>query len=218
MVQRREKDQPTEGERPAGAEAAKGAPIEGAPGEAEVSPAEAKPEAEDPVAHLEGEVAALKDQLLRALAETENSRRRAQRDRDDAVRYAAAGFARDMLPVADNLRRALDAVPEEALAADESLKTLFDGVALTERQLLAAFERHGIRRVAPEPGERFDPHLHQAMFEVPNTGQPPGSIVQVMQPGYLLHDRLLRPAMVGVAKGAPGEGNGSAPTGNGADG
>lgn len=217
MERRREKGDPVEVEGPGGAGEAEGVPTEGVPAEAAVPEAEAKDRAEDPIARLEAEAANLKDQLLRALAETENSRRRSQRERDEAVRYAAAGFARDMLPVADNLRRALDAVPEEAMAADESLKTLADGVGLTERQLIAAFERHGIRRVAPEPGERFDPHLHQAMFEVPNTGQPAGSIVQVMQPGYLLHDRLLRPAMVGVAKGSAAEGNGAAPSGNGTD-
>jgi molecular chaperone GrpE len=213
MERRREQGDPVEAEGPGGAGEAEGVPTEGVPAEAAVP----ETPAEDPIARLEAEVANLKDQLLRALAETENSRRRSQRERDEAVRYAASGFARDMLPVADNLRRALDAVPEEAMAADESLKTLADGVGLTERQLIAAFERHGIRRVAPEPGERFDPHLHQAMFEVPNTGQPAGSIVQVMQPGYLLHDRLLRPAMVGVAKGSAGEGNGAAPSGNGTD-
>jgi molecular chaperone GrpE len=116
------------------------------------------------------------------------------------VRYAAAGFARELLDVADNLRRALDAVPAGALENDEALKTLADGVALTERALLAAFERNGIRKIEPAPGERFDPNLHQAMFEVPNTGQPAGSVVQVMQAGWIMHDRLLRPALVGVAK------------------
>jgi molecular chaperone GrpE len=171
---------------------------------------------EDPVARLEAEVASLKDQLLRALAETENVRRRTQRDREEQVRYAAAGFARELLNVADNLRRALDAVPAAALETDEALKTLADGVSLTERELLQVFERNGIRKIEPAPGERFDPHLHQAMFEVPNTGQPAGSVVQVMQAGWVMHDRLLRPALVGVAKGSPGEANGAARQGNGA--
>ncbi len=171
---------------------------------------------EDPVARLEAEVQRLKDQLLRALAETENVRRRAQREREEQVRYAAATFARDLLNVADNLRRALDAVPAAALQSDEALKTLADGVALTERELLAAFERNAVRKVEPAEGERFDPNLHQAMFEVPNTGQPAGTVVQLMQPGWIMHDRLLRPALVGVAKGSPAEGNGAAPKGNGA--
>ena len=171
---------------------------------------------EDPAAKLAAENAQLKDQLLRALAETENVRRRSQRDREEGVRYAAAALARDLLNVADNLRRALDAVPQAALETDEALKTLADGVALTERELLAAFERHGIRRLEPGAGERFDPNFHQAMFEVPNTGQPAGTVVQVMQPGYLMHERLLRPALVGVAKGSPTETNGAAPQGNGA--
>lgn len=182
---------------------------------AEAVAPEAETAEEDPVARLEGEVARLKDQLLRALAEAENVRRRSQREREEQVRYAAAGLARDLLNVADNLRRALDAVPAAALEADEALKTLADGVALTERELLAAFERNALRKVEPAPGERFDANLHQAMFEVPNTGQPAGTVVQVMQPGWIMHDRLLRPALVGVAKGNPADGNGAAPTGNG---
>ena len=160
-------------------------------------------------------MASLKDQLLRALAETENVRRRTQRDREEQVRYAAAGFARELLNVADNLRRALDAVPAAALESDEALKTLADGVSLTERELLQVFERNGVRKIEPAPGERFDPNLHQAMFEVPNTGQPAGTVVQVMQVGWIMHDRLLRPALVGIAKGSPAEGNGAAPKGNG---
>jgi molecular chaperone GrpE len=185
------------------------------PSEAGLSADPAEPSGNDPVARLEGENARLKDQLLRALAETENVRRRSQRDREEQVRYAAAGMARDLLNVADNLRRALDAVPAAALESDEALRTLADGVALTERELLAAFERNAIRKVEPASGERFDPHLHQAMFEVPNTGQPSGTVVQVMQPGWVMHDRLLRPALVAVAKGSPVEGNGSARQGNG---
>jgi molecular chaperone GrpE len=186
------------------------------PGEATVSAEASEPSGEDPVARLESENARLKDQLLRALAETENVRRRSQREREEQVRYAAAGMARDLLNVADNLRRALDAVPAAALESDEALRTLADGVALTERELLAAFERNAIRKLEPAPGERFDPNLHQAMFEVPNTGQPSGTVVQVMQPGWIMHDRLLRPALVAVAKGNPAEGNGAARQGNGA--
>jgi molecular chaperone GrpE len=162
----------------------------------------AQPEAggiEARLAAAESELAEAKDRLLRALAETENVRRRAQREREDAQRYGATGFARDLLNVADNLRRALESAPE-AQAQDEVTRSLLAGVAATERELLAAFERHGIRRVDPQPGERFDHNFHQAMFEVENTGQPGGAIVQVLQPGYVMHDRLLRPAMVGVAK------------------
>lgn len=153
------------------------------------------------LAKAESELADTKDKLLRALAESENQRRRAQRDREDASKYAASSFAKELLDVGDNLRRALASVDADALR-DPQTKSLLEGVAATERALLAAFERHGITRVDPQPGERFDPHFHEAMFEVPNTGQPAGSIVQVMQPGYRMHDRLLRPAMVGVAKGA----------------
>jgi molecular chaperone GrpE len=157
--------------------------------------------AEERLAALEAELAEQKDRLLRALAETENLRRRAQREREDAVKYAAAGFAKDLLSAADNLRRALDSLPE-AEAPDERTKSLIAGVAATERELLRVFERHGIHRIDPK-GERFDHNFHQAVFEVENSDQPGGTVVEVLQPGYLLHDRLLRPAMVGVAKEGP---------------
>jgi molecular chaperone GrpE len=159
------------------------------------------PAADERLTALETELAEVKDRLLRALAESENTRRRAQREREDALRYAAAGFAKDLLSAADNLRRALDSLPEEE-AGDERTKSLLLGVAATERELLSAFERHGIRRIDPR-GERFDHNYHQAVFEVENTGQPGGTVVEVLQPGYVLHDRLLRPAMVGVAKDGP---------------
>lgn len=148
------------------------------------------------------EAAALKDQLLRALAEAENTRRRSQRDREESARYAAAPLARDILPVADNLARALAAVPAEALAKDEALKNLVEGIAATERQLQSALERHSIKTVEAL-GEKFDGHRHQAMYEMPGEGKPAGTIVQVLQKGYTLHDRLLRPALVGVAKAEP---------------
>ena len=159
------------------------------------------PAADERLTALETELADVKDRLLRALAESENTRRRAQREREDALRYAAAGFAKDLLSVADNLRRALDSLPQEE-AGDERTKSLLLGVAATERELLSAFERHGIRRIDPK-GERFDHNYHQAVFEVENTGQPNGTVVEVLQPGYVLHDRLLRPAMVGLAKEGP---------------
>jgi len=151
------------------------------------------------IAELEAETGKLKDQALRALAETENIRRRSEREREDTAKYAISGFAKSLLDAADNLRRAIDAVPAGAVEADAALKTLVDGVAATERQLLAAFERHGVTRIEPV-GEAFDPNFHQAMFELPGTGKPAGTIVQVMQPGYVLQGRLLRPAMVGVAR------------------
>ncbi len=156
------------------------------------------PPADERLATLETELADVKDRLLRALAEAENVRRRAQREREDTLKYAVAGFAKDLLSTADNLRRALDSLPETE-AADARTKGLLAGVAATERELLSAFERHGIRRIDPK-GERFDHNYHQAVFEVENSEQPPGTVVEVLQPGYVLHDRLLRPAMVGVAK------------------
>src|SRR5437868_14581797 len=154
---------------------------------------------EERVEALEQEVAEYKDRLLRALAETENVRRRAQREREDASKYAIAGFARDLLPAADNLRRALESLPESE-AKDERTRSLLAGVAATERELLGVFERHGIKRIDPK-GEVFDHNFHQAIFEAERPDQPGGSVVEVLQPGYVLHDRLLRPAMVGVAKG-----------------
>jgi molecular chaperone GrpE len=177
------------------------APIE-SPSDADPTPANDEAGGGDPLAEVQAEAARLKDQLLRALAETENLRRRSQREREDAVKFAATGFARDILPVADNLGRALAAIPAGAAEQDPALKALQDGVAATERQLLAAFEKHGIRRI-DAMGQRFDSNLHQAMFEVPGTDRPAGTVVQVLQPGYLLNDRLLRPAMVGVAKADP---------------
>jgi molecular chaperone GrpE len=150
------------------------------------------------------EAAQLKDQLLRALAEAENVRRRAQREREDAAKYAITNFARDVLQVSDNLHRALEAIPAAALAADEALKNLHEGVSATERQLDAALERQQVKRIWPM-GEKFDANLHQAMFEVQTADQAPGTVVQVMQAGYLIHDRLLRPALVGVAKQPAGD-------------
>src|SRR5579864_8714800 len=156
---------------------------------------------EEQIRQAELEAADLKDRLLRALAETENVRRRAERERTDATKYGVTQFARDLLDVADNLRRAIDSVPE-AQVRDDATRNLLAGVAATERALLAAFERHGIKRLDPK-GERFDHNFHQAIFEAENTGKPAGTVIEVLQPGYLLHDRLLRPAMVGVAKGEP---------------
>lgn len=154
----------------------------------------------DRIAALEAETAQLKDQLLRTLAEAENARRRAERERQDVQKYAVAGFARDMVAVADNLRRALDSVPTEALTGNPALQALAEGVDLTEREALAAFERHGLKRIEPTVGDKFDPNWHQAMFEVEDAERPTGTIVQVLQTGYQIHDRLLRAAMVGVAR------------------
>jgi molecular chaperone GrpE len=153
---------------------------------------------EERVAALEAELADYRDRLLRALAETENTRRRAQREREDASKYTIAGFAKDLLSVADNLRRALDSLPEAEIR-DERTRSLLSGVAATERELLSVFERHGVRRIDPQ-GEHFDHNFHQAIFEADRADRPAGTIVEVLQPGYVLHDRLLRPAMVGVAK------------------
>ena len=145
----------------------------------------------------------LKDRALRVAADMENLRRRTARDVHDARAYAIANFARDMLSVSDNLRRALDAIPAEAKASgDAGFRAFIDGVDITERAMLSALERHGVKKLEPE-GEKFDPNFHQAMFEVPNPDVPANTVVQVVQPGYSIGERVLRPAMVGVAKGGP---------------
>lgn len=171
------------------------------------APAEAQAEP-DPFAvltALQAENAELKDKLLRAVAEAENVRRRAEREKQDAARYGAASFARDMVQVSDNLRRAIAALkPEERDAAPATVKALIEGVEMTERQLLSTFERHGIKEITPAPGDRFDANLHEAMFEVPGSGQPAGTVVHVVEAGYSIGDRLLRAARVGVAKAEDG--------------
>ena len=156
-----------------------------------------------PSTALEREHADMKDRLLRTLAEMENLRKRTEREIADSRLYSVASFARDMLNVADNMRRALDAVPAELRAnADPNVKALIEGVDLTERELQKALEKNGIRQFSPQ-GEKFDPNLHQAMFEVPDPTVPAGSVVQVVQPGYMIGERILRPALVGVSKGGP---------------
>ena len=162
-----------------------------------------QPEAGDPVAALAKENAAMKDRLLRTLAEMENLRKRTERDVADAKSYGVTSFARDVLGVADNMRRAFEAIGPELRASDEpGIKSLIDGVELTERELLKVLEKHGVRRFEPK-GEKFDPNVHQAMFEVPDPAAPAGTVVQVIQPGYMIGDRMLRPALVCVAKGGP---------------
>ena len=163
-------------------------------------PAEAAP---DPVAELAKEAADLKDRLLRTLAEMENLRRRTEREVADARAYGVTNFARDILAVADNMERAMKALDDEIRGkADAGVKALLDGVELTERELIKVMEKHGIKRLEPV-GEKFDPNLHQAMFELPDESVPAGTVVQVMQPGYTIGERVLRPALVGVSKGGP---------------
>jgi molecular chaperone GrpE len=152
---------------------------------------------------LEAALQEAHDKHLRTLAEMENLRRRHTRELDEGGKYAMAGFARDLLDVADNMRRALAAVPEEARQGHELVETLLSGVELTERSLLAAFDKLGVQRIVPERGEKFDHNRHQAMFEVPTADLPPGHVADVMQTGWVIADRLLRPAMVGVTKAAP---------------
>lgn len=152
---------------------------------------------------LEGEVATFKDKFLRAFAEAENVRRRADKEVADARSYGISAFARDVLNVADDLGRALGALePEDKAKAEGALKGLIEGLELTERSLQKALEKHGVRKLEPK-GERFNPNHHQAMFEVPDESVPSGTVVQVVQSGYVIGDRVLRPAMVGVSRGGP---------------
>ncbi|NWG53233.1 MAG: nucleotide exchange factor GrpE [Hydrogenophilaceae bacterium] len=162
------------------------------------------PAPEERIAQLEAEIAKLKDEHLRALAEVENTRRRGERQAQEAKAYAIDRFARDLLPVADTMSRALGSVSPEVRAADEAVRNLFEGVELTERALIEAFTRHGLKRLG-ERGERFDPNLHQAVAQIPSDA-PAGAIAEVMQVGYALNDRTLRAAIVAVSTGpAPAE-------------
>jgi molecular chaperone GrpE len=154
----------------------------------------------DELETLRAEAADLRDRLLRALAELENTRRRAERERLDASQYAVTRFARDMLAIADNFSRALAACPpEQRDAADPQVKAVIDGVDVTERQLLSTLENYGVK-IIDTTGGKFDPNFHQAVAEVPGEGKPPGGIVHVIQTGYTIGERLLRPAMVTVAR------------------
>lgn len=160
------------------------------------------PETADPVVEATREAARFKDRLLRTLAEMENLRKRTEREVLDARVYGIAGFARDVLAVADNMHRALEAIgPDLREGADAKVKALIEGVELTERELMKILERNGVKKFSPL-GEKFDPNLHQAMYEVPTSDQPPGQVAQVIQAGYMIGDRVLRPALVAVSKAA----------------
>ncbi|MCF6233765.1 MAG: nucleotide exchange factor GrpE [Rhodobacteraceae bacterium] len=157
--------------------------------------AELDPEAVE-LDELRAERDAFRDRFMRALADAENARKRSEKDRREAEEYGGSKFARDMLPVFDNMKRAIEAATEDQ---KEASKALIEGIELTMRELLKAFEKHGIRMIAPEIGDRFDPQEHQAMFEAPLPGTRAGDIIQVAAEGFFLHDRLLRPAQVGVS-------------------
>lgn len=181
-------------------------PVENGAAEAASNEEEATEESvseEDVLVRLATENDELKERAMRLAAEMENLRKRTQRDVADARNFGISSFAREMLTVSDNLQRALEAVSQEARdQADPTLKALIEGVEMTERAMLSALERHGVKKIEPH-GERFDPHFHQAMFEVPNEEVPANTVVQVVQTGYVIGERVLRPAMVGVSKGGP---------------
>ena len=154
---------------------------------------------QDPLTAMTAERDQLKDQLLRALADTENMRRRSEREAANVRKYGHTPFARDLVGAIDNLARVVESAPENLDQADETVKSLITGIQLSWTELQSVIEKHGIKRVEPL-GEKFDYNLHQAMFEVPTNDQPSGMVLEVVQHGYVLHDRLLRPAMVGVSK------------------
>ena len=183
---------------------------------AEAGKAEAQVSGErpDPLAEAQREAAEFKDKALRTLAEMENLRKRTEREVADARLYGNASFARDVLAVADNMQRALDAIEPE-LRNDAKVNSLIEGVELTERELLKVLGKHGVKKFSPD-GEKFDPNVHQAMFEMEHPELPPGHVAQVIQAGYMLGDRVLRPAMVAIVKAAPKQQAASA-NGNSAD-
>lgn len=154
------------------------------------------PEADEMILALQAERDELKDKFMRALADAENARKRSERDRREAEQYGGSKLARDLLPVFDNMKRAVQAVPEEAR---ETSKAMIEGVELTMRELISVFKKHGIEPISPQVGDKFDPQLHEAMFEAPVPGTKAGDIIQVEADGFMLHDRLLRPARVGVS-------------------
>jgi molecular chaperone GrpE len=188
---------------PAAAESATAAqPSADSPPPPQDAAAQAERSLQEVVAALKAEVEGLKDRWLRAHAEVENIRKRAEREREEAAKYAITKLAKDIVGVGDNFQRCIDAVPAGAAEKDPNLKSFLEGVTMTERELLNALERHGIKRVQPL-NEPFNPHLHQAVMQVPRTDVPNGTIVEVYQAGYTIEERVLRPAMVGVAQGGP---------------
>jgi len=179
-------------------EPAAGEPAAGEAGAGEAAQAQR----EDPALALAREASELRDKLLRTLAEMENLRARTAREVADSRTYAVASFARDILTIADNMARALQTLRAE-LKENAGVKALLDGVELTERELLKVLDKHGVRKFEPQPGEKFDPNMHQAMYEVVDPSLPGGTVAQVVQAGYTIGERILRPALVAVAKGAP---------------
>lgn len=182
----------------------------------EADTGESETSTEDVIARLTAEIDALRDDKLRALADAQNTRRRAEKEVADARAYSVSSFAKDILDVADNLSRAVGAVDEAALAdAPDAVKNLVEGVAMTEKALLSKMERHGVKKIDPQPGDAFNPHHHQAVAQIPSD-QPDGAIAAVMQTGFLIGDRTLRAAMVAVSAGNP-SGDGNASGSNGVD-
>ncbi len=190
-------------------EPAEHAPEPAAPENAEQSPEAIARALQAVIEGKDAEIAALKDQALRALAETENTRRRSERELQDMSKYAVTGFARELVSVLENLQRAVDSIPAEMKESQPAVKNLALGVEMTLKELLGVFNKHGIQRLDPM-GQKFDHNVHQAVAQIDTPDAEAGTVVQVLQAGYVIHDRLLRPAMVGVASGAQKQVNTSA--------
>lgn len=177
--------------------------------EKNTNPTEQTPE-QKRIEILEEQLDSTKEQMIRALADAENSRKRAIKDRQDASKFAVSGFARDLLSVADNLRRALESIPQESGNDLPQLKGLSEGIEATERELIRVFEKNGIKKLEPLD-EKFSPHFHEVMFETPMPGKENSTIIQIIEPGYMLNDRILRPARVGIVKNADNADSATAP-------
>jgi len=199
MNKQTQTDETIDGQQPAANEQTSASPDMSS--DAVVSAAPADAQSDDPLAAMTAERDQLKEQLLRALADTENMRRRSEREAANVRKYGHTPFARDLVGALDNLGRAVDSAPDDLDSLDEPVKSLVTGIQLSWTELQSVIQKHGIATVSPK-GEKFDYNLHQAMFEVPTDDVAPGMVVEVVQHGYVLHDRLLRPAMVGVSKPA----------------
>ncbi len=197
MAKAKEKDQNPQNQN---AESGGGHAADAPPEQAEARVENSKP---DQAPDLQSQLNAAKEQLLRALADSENLRKRVEKEKEDVSKYALSGFARDLLNVADNLQRAIAAVKKEEAETNPALRNLVFGIEMTQKEMQSVLDKHGVKKIEPKIGDAFDYNAHQAMMEIEDPTHPPGTVLQLLQPGYRLHDRLLRPALVGVAKAAP---------------
>ncbi len=200
MAKTKEKDQNPQNQN---IESGNGHAADAAPEQAEAKAASEQNAKPDQTPDLQSQLNAAKEQLLRTLADSENLRKRVEKEKEDIGKFALSGFARDLLNVADNLQRAIAAVKKDEAETNPALRNLVFGIEMTQKEMQSVLDKHGVKKIEPKIGDAFDYNAHQAMMEIEDAGHPPGTVLQLLQPGYRLHDRLLRPAMVGVAKAAP---------------